>query len=151
MRKEILFAIGAGLIFGLIIAFGVWRANKDIKETSQTSPTPTADQKTTPKTQTANPVQEEMFLTLISPEDMDVYTQNPIIVSGKSRQDSWVTISTEEEDYTLKVNGQGDFSQEVELTPGINQLVVTAFDESGNWKSENLNLVFSSRFAKENE
>lgn len=154
MRKEILFAIGAGLIFGLIIAFGVWRANKNIAQNAQpASPTAFESQKiTNVKDNNQNiPTTEEVFLALTTPENMDVYTQNPVVVSGKSKQGAWITVSTEDEDFTLKTNLQGDFSQEIDLTPGINQVVITAFDDTGNWKSENLNLVFSSKFETKNE
>jgi len=48
MRKELLIAIVVGLLFGLIIGFGIWRANSAInKDQISTESTSNYDEKTT--------------------------------------------------------------------------------------------------------
>ena len=136
MRKEVLFAILAGLSLGLVIAFGVWRANIALSpknpDQSEASPTP----------------KPEFAITLASPSDLDVFTENPVTLSGITKANAFVAVSTEEEDYTTQADTKGSFEIEVELIGGVNQIVMTAFDEKGSEVTQKLLLVFSTKVAK---
>ncbi|OGM76591.1 hypothetical protein A2210_01820 [Candidatus Woesebacteria bacterium RIFOXYA1_FULL_40_18] len=138
MRKEIFFAILAGSILGLIIAFGVWRAN--IALSNRTNGNSSASQTPSPK--------PESSITLASPEDGAVITQNTVKISGLTKPNSQVVISTENADYIVKTEAGGAFESEIELTAGVNQLVISAFSENRESVSINLVLVYSSEFAK---
>jgi len=142
MRKEIFFAILAGALFGLIIAFGIWKANSSIKTNGTVSDTTPSEEVTTP---TSVP---QVGLTLAKPEDTDVVTQSPITVSGATKPNAWVTISAENKDYVIKADINGGFEESVDLIGGANELVVTSFDESGNSNTQKLIVVLSSEFAK---
>ena len=136
MRKEVLFAILAGLSLGLVIAFGVWRANIALSpknpDQSEASPTP----------------KPEFAITIADPSDLDVFTENPVTLSGITKANAFVAVSTEEEDYTTQADTKGSFEIEVELIGGVNQIVMTAFDEKGSEVTQKLLLVFSTEFAK---
>lgn len=136
MRKEVLFAILAGLGLGLVVAFGVWRANLALspKDKSQAEASPT------PK--------PEFAITLAEPADLDVFTENPVSVSGITKAGSHVAISAEEEDYYVKADTKGAFEIEIELIGGVNEIVITAFDEKGSEVTQKLLLVYSTEFEK---
>lgn len=137
MRKEVLFAILAGLTLGLIIAFGIYRANVALSPKNQDQQRPSSP---TPK--------PEFVITLASPSDLDVFTENPVTLSGITKVNAYVAVSTEEEDYITRVDSKGSFEVEVELVGGVNQLVIVAFDEKGSEVTQKLLLVFSTEFAK---
>ncbi|KKU16758.1 MAG: hypothetical protein UX25_C0025G0004 [Candidatus Woesebacteria bacterium GW2011_GWC2_45_9] len=136
MRKEVLFAILAGATLGLIIAFGVWRANIALspKNPGQSQATPT------PK--------PEFAISLASPSDLDVFSENPVSLSGITKANAFVAVSTEEEDYLTQADTKGSFEVSVELIGGVNQIVITAFDEKGSEVTQKLLLVYSSEFQK---
>ncbi len=140
MRKEILFAIFAGAVFGLIIAFGVWRANIALK--------PSTEIATTESPETAA---VEFGITIAKPLDTQVLTEDTVLVSGITKPDIWLVISAEEEDYLVKADGEGSFEQEVGLIGGVNEIIVTAFGEEGASAEEKITVVFSSEFAKQIE
>ena len=142
MRKEIFFAILAGSLFGLIIAFGIWKANSSMKSNGSTSETLPSEESSSPTPQ------PQIGLTLAKPEDADVVTESPITVSGATKPNAWVTISAESKDYVIKADINGGFQQLVDLIGGANEIVITSFDESGNSNTQNLIVVLSSEFAK---
>jgi hypothetical protein len=144
MRKEILFAIIAGVIFGVVIAFGVWRANSAIKNTEGIA---TVSPATT--TSSPTPIKQEFGISLANPEENDVLTQTPTLFSGITKPSSWIVISAEEDDYIIKSDEQGEFSQEVELVGGANQINLTAFSNNGESAEKKIIVVFSTEFESE--
>ncbi len=135
MRKELIWAAGIGITFGLIIAFGVWRINSSIKP------------KEISVTQTPRPqVNTEFKITLDKPEQNDVVTQDSVTVSGITKPLTWVTFSGENSDYIIESGTDGVFVQDVRLIPGVNQIKITAFDTEGNRSIEKVVVVYSSSF-----
>ena len=143
MRKEIIFAIIAGAIFGLVIAFGIWKANSSMKSSSEIT-----DETSRVEGDDSKPViNGEFSVTLIKPEPNTVFTTSPIIVSGATKSNSWLVISAEGDDYIIKTQNDGSFEQEVELTAGVNEIIVTAIDEeSAKSVNEKLLVVYSTQF-----
>lgn len=138
MRKEILLAIISGLVFGLLIAFGVWRINTTLNKTKEISQKEVSGDH--------NGQVAELKLTLIKPNDLDVLTDSPFEISGATKSNIWIAISAEEEDYVFKSNEKGEFTQEVDLVGGTNQVLISAFDQDGSRVSESLILVYSTEF-----
>ena len=136
MRKEIVWAAVVGISFGLIIAFGVWRINSSL---NKQKPGPSA----TPSS--INTV-GEFKITLDTPADASVVTNTPIAVSGITKPLTWVVVSGESGDYILQSDEQGLFSQDADLSPGINQITITAFDATGSQSSQKVLVVYSSAF-----
>lgn len=141
MRKEILFAIFAGAIFGLIIAFGVWRANIALKPSTSTTTTTES-----PETPTA-----EFGITIAKPLNTQVLTEGTTLVSGITKANAWVTISAEDEDYVVEADEEGSFEQEIDLVGGVNEIIVTVFGEEDASVEERIIVVFSSEFVKQIE
>ncbi len=136
MRREILYAIGAGVSLGLIIAFGIWRVNSavNVKRTPSASatPMPTA----------------EFGITLAKPENESVIIQNPVTISGITKPGIWVVISTDTKDYLVQAASDGTFTKDINLVSGINQIKVSSLDVSDGTAQANLILVYSTEFGK---
>jgi hypothetical protein len=143
MRKEVLFAIIAGSLFGLVIAFGIWRANLALKPNN-------GQVSSTPLPETSESV-EGFHIALARPEENDIITESPTAISGITKANSWVVISAEEEDYIIKSNDDGSFEQEVELEGGLNQILITDFGENGTSTKEVLSVVYSTEFLREED
>lgn len=140
MRKEVLFAVAAGILFGIVLAFGIWRANSALKPDSPPQSGESQSQAT------GSQDSEELAIALILPDQYDVITDSPVLVSGVTSADSWVLLSGEEEDYIIKADETGKFEQEVELTPAVNQIIISSFNPQGNSVSQSLTVVYSTEF-----
>lgn len=130
------FAIIGGCLFGLIIAFGIFRINNTTRPkgaSTEASPTPEA-------------IGQEFKITLAKPENNDVVTENSVTVSGITKPLSWITVAGESSDYMIQSSEDGSFSQDVELAPGVNQIKITAFDSQGSQSTEKVLVVYSSVF-----
>lgn len=139
MRKEFIWAIFAGITFGIVVGFGVWRINSSLKpNNTQIKPSPTPG----PNTST------ELKITLDKPENEDVVTDNSVTVSGLTKALAWVVVSGENGDLILQANNNGTFQQDVDLNPGVNQIKVSAFDKGGNESATQVLVVYSSFFQK---
>lgn len=138
MRKEIVFAIIFGSILGLIVAFGIWRVNSALTpqngETNkvESSPTPTSG----------------FLVSLAKPENNDVIVENPMELNGLTKANAFVAVSAEDEDYLTKANDGGLFQESVDLLGGINQILLTSFDGTGNVATTKVLVVYSSEFKK---
>lgn len=136
MRKELIVASIIGIGFGLVIAFGVYRINSSLKPNgNKTLSTPN------PKT-----VISEFKITLDKPQNNDVLTEDAIAVTGITKPLTWISVSGEDEDYTVQSDDKGLFSQDVNLIPGVNQIKLTAFDALGAQSIEKVLVVYSSSF-----
>lgn len=136
MRKEVVWAIVAGILFGLVIAFGVVRVNSTLKPKGEsTTPSPTPESAVS-----------EFKITLNKPEPEDVITQDSVAVSGITKPNALIAISGEKGDYILKSDEKGLFEEEINLISGVNQIRITAFDPAGAQSIEKVLVVFSSAF-----
>ena len=140
MRKEILFAILAGGLFGLVIAFGIWRANLSIKSNKEQA----TESAVTPAETPSSP--EQIGITVYKPDNNQVVSTSPALVSGVTTPKALIAISGEEKDYLFQADEKGAFEQEIDLVSGVNQIVITSFDNQGNSSEEKLILVYSSQF-----
>jgi hypothetical protein len=141
MKKEILFAILAGALFGLVIAFGIWKANSSMKTDNKIS-----DEAKSEETTLVDGTTSQFGITIAKPESHDVLTSSPVIISGLTKENSWLVISAEDEDYIIKTNPDGSFEQDVDLIAGVNEIVLTVFDDEGNSTKETIILVYSTEF-----
>jgi hypothetical protein len=135
MRKELIWAAGIGIFFGLVIAFGAWRINSSLKtKTAIPTPTPNSQNITTAS------------ITLDKPENDDVVTVTPVTVSGITKPLTWLVFSGEKGDYIVQSDETGVFSQDVDLAAGTNQIEVTSLDNQGNQAAQKIIVVYSSSF-----
>jgi len=149
VRKEVLLAIVVGFGLGLVITFGIWSANKALKKTA-VGPTTTSSgqQEEELARQLAgtptSALQQELPLTIDSPEDESVSAQEKITVAGKTAPQATVTILYQEGEKAIEAGNEGNFSAEVTLVGGPNQIEVAAYDQNGNEISKTINVVYST-------
>jgi len=141
MRKEITFALVAGIILGLIAAFGFWHAKPVVKEKVET-----AVQKalTSPTPSTI-----DVSLEITNPKEKDVFTDAKVKVAGIISSANWIVISDENYDYVVIPDIQGHFEQEIELVGGVNYIFVTALNNNGSFSAKDITIIHSSEFGKE--
>ncbi|MBX4205847.1 hypothetical protein KW795_01480 [Candidatus Microgenomates bacterium] len=141
MRKEVIFAILSGSALGLIIAFGVWRANQaiksNIKQNSQEEQKVVSDTKI-----------NQFDLTIASPETNSITTSSKVTIQGITKPNTYIVASTESTDKIVKVDNTGSFSVEVPLSGGINPIKVTSLDPANGSAKKSLNVIYSSEFNK---
>ena len=142
MRKEIIFVTIASILFGAIIAFGVWRANSALRDDGNDfSFSSNQDDMGDDHSEDA------IRLAIAEPSQDDVIIESPLIISGITIANSWVVITTADDDYIIQSDNTGLFETEIDLTGGINQITTTVFDEDGNSINETLRIVYSTEFA----
>ncbi|MCJ7805704.1 hypothetical protein MUP46_03625 [Patescibacteria group bacterium] len=137
MRKEVLFAILAGSFLGLVIAFGIYRANLMMKRSDNSTST-----KQTP------PPASGLNIAVAKPANEDVLTQAPVEFSGITKAGVWTIVSGEDTDYLAQSQNDGSFSINADLNGGANQIIVSAVDPQGAIAQQKLLVVFSTEFAK---
>ena len=142
MKKEILIAIIIGFVLGLVITFGIWTANKSLKEgVTQNQQEEVAKNETIT---TPTQAEEKLPLTIISPENNALLNQEKLEIVGKTSPKTVVAISYEEGEKIIEADEKGDFKGEITLIGGGNEITISAFDNQGNEASKTLNLVFST-------
>lgn len=139
MRKEILLAIVAGGLFGLIIAVGIWRARLFIKPESKVAEE---------IVQNEAPNAQQFGVTISSPEQKDVIVIPKTMISGITTPNAIVAISSEENDYITTSEEDGSFEQEVDLEAGINEVVLIATSTEGESATQKLVLVHTTKLDK---
>lgn len=140
MRKEIIFAIIAGAVFGLIIAVGFWRARSVIKPEQNDTQITTDDG----SNQQINHGVLDLALTL--PENESVVTERSVTISGSTLPNTLVVVSTETEDVITASDSEGNFSVGSSAISGVNEVViVTADPNSQNSVEKRIAYVYSSQ------
>jgi hypothetical protein len=140
MRKELPIAVFAGGILGILVAFGVWRANLALKPKNENLEVLPAQENTT---------SENFDLVIAKPENLAVLSASPATFSGVTRSGNLVAVVGDKDDYFVETDGSGGWQEEIELVPALNSLVFYSFDpESGKGTFKNLSVVFSSAFAE---
>lgn len=137
MRKEVLIAIIIGFGLGLIITFGIWTANKALRETAPTVTVPTEEvEEPTPA--------PTLELIVTSPEDNTISEEEMIEVSGQTIPNAIIAIIYPDGEKLLEADEDGSFSTEISLIGGDNEIKISAFNEEGDEVSKTLTVVFST-------
>lgn len=110
MRKEVIFAIVAGILIGLVTAFGAWKTVKALKP----KPTPVTS-KETPRTKITTEFSIENY------SNYDIVTNDPII-KGRSNPNDNIIISTYENDYLAKTDANGNFEANITVSTGLSKI-----------------------------
>lgn len=139
MQKEVFLAIIFGSILGLLVAYGVWRTNSTLDNRQK-------DYK--PITQTNNQNERtndlEPNLGVVTPVNLSAVTSSPIVVTGIVNDLENILISTNSRDYLISVT-EKEFSQEIELDSGLNQIIFSGFSNEKVEDSELLQVAYSNQ------
>lgn len=129
MRKELLYAIIAGISIGLIVAFGTWKISKVLKKD-----TPIVTRRETPTPKNIQSVSIDKY------NNFDVVPQT-ITLSGLTGKNSNVIIITADSDYYAKSDNDGSFEKEIKLPSGLSEIKVLSFDVNNNNSEAKIKLV----------
>jgi hypothetical protein len=137
MKKELMWAGVIGIIFGLVIGFGVWRVRSTMtpKGKPQASPSPIVE---TPS---------QFKITLDKPDNFGVITETPTGVTGITKAGVYVVVSSENGDSITKSQSNGTFDADADLNSGVNFIKATAINQQGASSSQNVLVVYSSLFS----
>lgn len=139
MRKEVLFAISIGFLLGLVITFGIYRANRAIKERAGSEKNPEV------ASQPPSPIPHLPNLKIFQPENNLVVYDDEIMLQGESDPELIISILSEDDQQTIFQTGkEGTFSAKIKLISGANEIKVISFDSEGKKVEENLTIILSS-------
>lgn len=137
MRKEVFYAILAGILIGLFFAVGSWKLTKVIKKKQ-----PVVKIQETPKINT------NLSLIIENLNDFDVWTKPPI-VKGLTKPNSKLIISTDEKDILITTLDDGSFEKEFDLLGGLNRVLFTVIDNDNNVSQKEVKLVYTTELENE--
>ena len=138
MRKEVLLAIIFGVILGGIILYGINLANKSVSEISAT-PTPAIGNQISPTPDTAN-----QTLQILSPSDNSVLFDAATTIKGIAKPGSHIAISTESDDFLTDTDSSGNFSTDIKLISGENNIKVVAVDSNEATSSAEITIIYTT-------
>jgi len=141
MRKEVIVAIILGFALGLVITFGIWKANKALKTENTDETVFTTKEETTTE---PTPTVSAFSLEIISPSDDGLSNEEKITLTGKTQSGSVVTVISEKDEEVLETDSAGNFETEVTLVSGVNEIEVTAFSPEGEETVKKLSVVYST-------
>jgi len=139
MRKEVLIAIIIGFGLGLVITFGIWTANRALKESAPSQEAPFEEIAEATPTPAA-----EVVLTITNPEDHSISDQEEITVAGQSLPEAIIVIIYEEGEKILEADENGHFETEIVLVGGDNEIEISAYDLDGNEVTQTLTVVYTT-------
>lgn len=137
MRKEIIIVILIGIGIGAIIAFGIYTARSAI----QTNKSSRTEEKTQQATESPQP---QIILEIIEPENNSVIDTPTTNLIGRTTPNVVVAVIAVENEYLFTADSQGNFSLEVDLVGGANELLISAFDSEGNKAEDARTVVYST-------
>lgn len=125
-------AITIGFVLGLVITFGIWVANKSLKQTDTTTVTPTPT--SLPASLGTSPIPTTQVtnnqLTITSPDDESIVAVDTITLTGKALPNSSVAILYEDGQMFTTTDSNGKFETDIPLVAGYNEITVTSDDSS---------------------
>lgn len=146
MKKEILISIVVGLIFGLIITYGIYTASTALRNKELSSSSDVLNE-SSPSPETA----EDTNLVIHNPEDESVQDTEEVRVAGTTIASSFVVIFINDQETIITADESGNFSIESELETGSNIISIFALDEDGNTLSKELTVIYSTVSLEDDE
>lgn len=137
MKKEVIIAIVAGLILGLIITIGIYTANRSLnqqrtKKQVQSQPSPSFSPLATKN------------LNLTSHESFDLVGDSQISLGGVAWPGAVIALISEADNQIIAADNEGVFVFTAKLIKGFNEITVAAADESGTVINQNLVITYST-------
>lgn len=145
MKKEVFLAIGIGFALGLVITFGIWTANKSLRQLQPTpSPLPSPFLSPPPAGEAPQATPLQLTLTVTSPQDEAVVNTSTVVLAGRTAGGATVVATYENGEQLVEADANGAFSLQVKLIAGYNTISVSAFDGEGNEVSETLTVTYTT-------
>lgn len=149
MIKELSLAV----IFGLLIGFGltgtfyyVKQSNSGQKRTPNiVVPTSAPENKNTDKVSpTSLPNKSGLNIEISSPQNNDIIPSSKTTLKGTTTPNGLIIVTTPIKNYHFSALDTGEFSQSIDLEPGLNIINITAVDSSDQETNIVLSLTYST-------
>lgn len=137
MQKEVISAILVGFVIGLLITFGIWKANQAITSTASISPQPSLTENPTPEL-------PKTKLDISSPVNDFLSKEDKVLIKGTYLPNAEMVIISEKDQKTVKSDDKGNFETEVNLILGENQIQVYGFNKEGEEAKQVISVVYST-------
>lgn len=144
MRKEVIIAVVLGFALGLIITIGIWSANKAMKTQEETTDINGIQPTVTTSSDNPDSTKTGLSLAISKPEDETIINTEKTTVSGTTEPNTQIAIIAENNEYLLESDEKGIFAQEISLTSGTNEIMITAFADTGEEISKTINVLYST-------
>ncbi len=82
-------------------------------------------------------------LNVSSPDDNSLVYDPNVLLQGKTSPGATILVSMNTADQVITVSDKGDFSSTLKLDNGVNTVIIAAFDDAGNSKTEYRTLYYS--------
>lgn len=128
MKKEVLIAIILGLVVGLIITIGMYRARTAVQTAipgSTFEPIQSSEPLASDTPEQASPE----ALTVLEPKDEMLATESSLRVSGTTFPSTALVVLHNDKEYVTKTDTQGNFSLTVTLDSGSNIFKIRALPQ----------------------
>lgn len=150
MKKEVFAAVTIGFVLGLLITFGIWTANKSLKQSPPKltgdiiTPSPVSAVGTSTPTPSSPQTESGPILTVTAPVDEQLSPASTVTVTGTTGSKMTVVITAEDNQQIVAADSTGVFSAIVPLEGGYNLVTVTAVDASGKQTSRELTIGYTT-------
>lgn len=127
MKKEIFFAILIGLFFGLVVTYGIYRANQaDTQEQVAT-----ILESTELASNQQNGIEVLTNLVVSNPKNESIVTEQTQTIAGTTSENAFVVIYINETPYITTADETGAFSISADLRLGANIIGIHSLDNIG--------------------
>lgn len=92
---------------------------------------------------TSTPAPQPLFLTLTSPKSGDLAVNEELLIKGQTLPNVTVVIYSENDETDVESDASGNFEGTILLAQGTNSLVITAFADTGEETSLNLDITYN--------
>lgn len=144
MKKEVILAIVIGFGLGLVITFGIWVANRSLKNLGGAKPV-TSPETVLTSTPSPNPSPvTSAGLTVSTPADEALVTDPNIKVTGVTTKGNFVIVMHENGQDSVTVDDKGNFTDAVKLMGGYNTITVVSVSPAGEQVSKTLTVTYTT-------
>ncbi len=82
-------------------------------------------------------------LNVTSPDDNSLVNDPNVLLQGKTSPQATIIVSFDNKDQSVEVDKDGNFNATLKMDAGVNNFSITAFDNTGNSKTESRTLYYS--------
>lgn len=135
---ETFIAVLAGVILGIIAASAFWITKNTKIDFKKNTEAEQAVKKNPPAKESKN-----MFsLNTSLPSQQMIVEEKKLDITGKTNTKSLIIVSLGGDDEVIKTDADGNFSLEKTLTPGLNNITITAVNDSDSQMQKQIYSIF---------
>lgn len=137
MKKEVIIAIFIGVVIGLIITFGLKRAEQSLNAGLES---PQAQSQTNNLEVAETP---DHTLYVASPQPNSIVESDKITISGSTTPYSLLAVISDHDQNTTMADTQGNFSVSLSVLKGANLISVKSYDNLGKLANLTFPIVYT--------